>query len=431
MERVRVLVFPSGTEGALEIYNALRYNLHFEIFGVSGKRNHTDYTYPPGHYFYGDERLYINHPEFEYTFTALVKRLNIQYIIPTFDDVTLRLAQIQQRLPAKIVTSPYETVLTASNKKLMYQSVRGLSFEPKIYRTANEVDAYPIFLKPAVGTASQGVQRIDNREQLAASLAREHDVIICEYLPGDEVSVDCFTDRHGDLLFVGPRLRERVWHGITLRGKTIYLTDELKDIAVQLNTKHRFRGAWYFQAKQNIKGQFKLLEFSVRQATNSSMYEKLGVNFSLLSLFDAMDMDVKILFNDYPLEQERRLQASYHLQCDYDAVYIDLDDTLVLNGKVNTNAMKFIYQCLNDSKKVFLLTRHFGDLDNTLKRCRISKNMFDDVIWIKDNRPKAEYIIEKNAIFIDNYFRERDFARQHLGIPVFDVDAIDCLISEN
>ena len=431
MERVRVLVFPSGTEGALEIYNALRYNLHFDVFGASGKKNHTDYSYPKGHYFYGDERLYINHPEFADTLATLVKKFGIQYIIPTFDDVTLRLVQIQQRLPAKIVTSPYETVLAASDKKLMYQSVQGLPFAPQVYCTVDEIDAYPVFVKPAVGMASQRVCRIDNRDQLVAFLADESDAVICEHLPGDEVSVDCFTDRHGNLLFVGPRLRERIWHGITLCGKTLPLTDELKNMAAQLNARLKFRGAWYFQAKQNEKGQFKLLEFSTRQATNSSMYEKLGVNFSLLSLFDAMDMDVKILFNDYPLEQERRLQASYRFHCEYEAVYIDLDDTLILDGKVNTGAMKFVYQCLNHRKRVFLLTRHFSDLDNTLKQYRISKDIFDDIIWIKDNRLKAEYITEKNAIFIDNYFKERDFVKQRLDIPVFDVNAIDCLILEN
>ena len=77
------------------------------------------------------------------------------------------------------------------------------------------------------------------------------------------------------------------------------------------------------------------------------------------------------------------------------------------------------------------MTRHFSDLDNTLKQYRISKDIFDDIIWIKDNRLKAEYITEKNAIFIDNYFKERDFVKQRLDIPVFDVNAIDCLILEN
>ena len=34
-----VLIFPAGAENALEIYEALRYNLNVEVFGASGKKD--------------------------------------------------------------------------------------------------------------------------------------------------------------------------------------------------------------------------------------------------------------------------------------------------------------------------------------------------------------------------------------------------------
>lgn len=431
MERIKVLIFPSGTEGALDIYQALRYNLHFELYGFSGKRNHTDYTYSEGHYFYGDERLFITHPDFEQTFISLLERYRIQYIIPTFDDVTLRLMGISDRLPAKVVTSPYSTVLLASSKKKMYEKVAEFDFAPAWYLNADDIPSYPVFIKPNVGTASQGACLVENRAQLDAILKETPDVVICEYLPGEEVSVDCFTDRHGDLLFIGPRVRERIWHGITMRGRTIPGNEELRKIATQLNRIVTFRGAWFFQAKRDQAGKFKLLEFSVRQATNSALYGKLGVNFPLLSLFDAMDMDVKILFNDYPLEQERRLCASYRIHYNYEMVYVDLDDTLIVQGKVNTKLMRLIYQCINKGVRVMLLTCHCHDLDDTLKAHRLSRDLFDDVIWITDGTPKSDYITCDKAIFIDNYFKERVNVKAKLGIPVFDVDAVDCLLDDS
>lgn len=431
MEKRRILIFPSGTEGALDIYQALRYSLHFELFGFSGKLNHTDYTYPEGYYFYGDERLFINHPDFEKTFIGLLKQYRIQFIIPTFDDVTLRLKEMENILPAKVVTSPYETVLLASDKKLMYKAISGCNFAPVCYENLDDVSDYPVFVKPTSGTGSQGASRVDSKEQLAMLLLKREDVVISEYLPGKEVSVDCFTDRHGDLLFIGPRIRERIWHGITFRGKTIPVEDELRMIAKQLNEIFDFRGAWFFQAKQNQEGRFKLLEFSARQATNSALYGKLGVNFSLLSLFDAMDMDVKILFNNYPIEQERKLCANYRFHYNYDTVYVDLDDTLIVQGKVNTKLIRLIYQCINKKIRVILLTCHFQDLDKTLQTYRLSRDLFDDIIWIHNNTPKANYITNRRSIFIDNYFRARADVREKLGIPVFDVDAAECLLDES
>lgn len=430
MDKKRVLIFPSGSEGALEIYNALRYNLHFELYGFSGKKNYTDFIYPPGRYYYGDERLFVNHKDFKKTFIDLLKRFEIQYIIPTFDDVALQLTKIGEELPATVVASPYETVTAASDKRLMYQEIRDLDFCPTVYAKAEAVDSYPVFVKPACSTGSKGTALATDFQQLQHILSAQEEPVICEYLPGEEATVDCFTDRHGQLLFVGPRMRERIWHGITFRGKTIPLTEQLGNIAEQLNARLKFRGAWFFQAKRDRNGQFKLLEFSARQATNSSLYTKLGINFSLLSLFDAMEMDVDILFNDCPIEQERKLCASYRFHWEYDAVYIDLDDTLIVHGAVNTTAMKFLYQCINRRKRLVLLTRHFLNLDETLGTHRISKNIFDEIIWIRDDTPKANYIAKERAIFIDNYFKERVLVKKRLGIPVFDVDAIDCLIDD-
>ena len=44
---------------------------------------------------------------------------------------------------------------------------------------------------------------------------------------------------------------------------------------------------------------------------------------------------------------------------------------------------------------------------------------------------KSDYIKRENSIFIDNYFKERLEVKEKLGIPVFDVDAIECLIDDS
>ena len=47
------------------------------------------------------------------------------------------------------------------------------------------------------------------------------------------------------------------------------------------------------------------------------------------------------------------------------------------------------------------------------------------------NSNKIDYINPNKSIFIDNYFIERYEVNQKLGIPVFDVDAIECLIDDS
>lgn len=47
-----------------------------------------------------------------------------------------------------------------------------------------------------------------------------NDYVICEYLRGEEYTVDCLTDRNGRLLFISPRSRERILAGISVAGIT-------------------------------------------------------------------------------------------------------------------------------------------------------------------------------------------------------------------
>ena len=57
------------------------------------------------------------------------------------------------------------------------------------------------------------------------------DMIICEYLPGEEVTIDCFTDKNRKLLFCNPRAADRILAGIDVHARRIALTDEIKYIA--------------------------------------------------------------------------------------------------------------------------------------------------------------------------------------------------------
>lgn len=431
MNRKKVLIFPSGNEGALEIYNSLKYNLHFELYGASGKKDYTDYLYPQGMFFYTDKRLYISNPDFQKAFSEFVSEHGIEYIIPTFDDVALRLAEMQSELSAKVIVSPYETAVIASDKRLMYRSVEDENITPAIYDSVDAVSNYPVFVKPAIGCGSRGAHIVNSRQELTDAVNGNDDIVICEYLPGEEITVDCFTDRHRNLLFVGPRVRERIWHGITFRGKTVPLTDEIRNMAESLNNRLHFRGAWFFQAKRDRNGVLKLLEFSVRQSTNSSLYTHAGVNFSALSLFDAMDMAVSVTPNDFVLNQERRLTAGYHAEIQYDTVYIDYDDTITTHGVVNSSMMRLIYQFINKNKRIILITRHETDLYKDMRGMRISPELFDEIIWIRDDSPKADHIKPDGAVFIDNFYRERLIVHDRYHIPVFDVEAAECLIDDS
>ena len=426
MQKINVLIFPAGGENAINIHDSLKYNLHFNLFGASSIRDYAEEIYNKENYIISN--LYINSPSFIKDFNKIISDNNIEYVIPTHDVIALYLMENEKSINAKIVCSPYETAKIANSKMSILKNIKDKFYCPNFYTNISDNITYPVFLKPDVGAGGKGALLVNNKEELSLNLNKRNDLVICEYLPGDELTIDCFTDRHGNLLFIGPRTRERITMGISFRSKTVPVSEEIRNIADDLNNNFKFRGAWFFQLKKDINDNYKLMEFSVRQAGTMALYRQLGINFALLSLFDAMDMDVNIIFNNYNLQLNRRLSNSYKIDYEYDNIYIDFDDTLIVNNKVNSVAMSFLYQCLNKNKNIYLITKHSSDIYLDLKKYHIDASIFDKIYLLNEGEKKSDYISKDKSIFIDNYYKERKEVFDKLNILVIDVDSIECLI---
>ena len=249
-----------------------------------------------------------------------------------------------------------------------------------------------------------------------------------EYLPGDEYTVDCFTNKDGILLYCGARRRNRISKGISVNTLTIKENAGFLKIAERINSALRFRGAWFVQLKQNAEGELVLLEIASRLAGSSALYRARGINFAQLSLFDAMGSKVSIIDNGYDVELDRAFDNCVKMDLDYDEVFIDYDDTIILDKrKYNLEAIKLLYFCKNEKIKLTLLTRHQGNLERDLEQFQLEQ-MFDRVVYVGKTETKASFIDNENSIFIDDSFEERKSVREQKHIPVFSVDMIQYLI---
>lgn len=424
MKKINVLVFPSGAENAINVYDSLKYNLHFELFGATSKEDHSNYIFDKSHLTVGDFNISSN--SFFDSFNELIEKYKISYIIPTHDEISTFLVKNQKKVNAVVVCSPLETCEIALSKISTFEKLKDKKYIPKIYQLTDEID-YPVFIKPDIGAGGKNTHIVNEYKDLKKYL-KTRKYLISEFLPGDEITVDCFTARNRKLCFIGPRTRERITSGVSFRSKNIELTKEIEEIANDLNKSFVFRGLWFFQLKKDKNGDYKLMEISVRTAGTMALYRQLGINFAALSLFNFMGYDISILSNKFSVELDRYYKSCYKVSIDYENIYLDFDDTLIVNGKVNTDLMKLIYQWLNCNKKIYLISKHETDIYEDLEKYRINKEIFEKIIIISPDEYKVNYIDKNKAIFIDNYFIERKKVLEELKIPVFDVDAIECLI---
>jgi hypothetical protein len=420
----KVLVFPAGTEIGLEIYAALSSCKEVELFAAGQAiSNHAELLYEDYHPISS-----IHTGQWLGELIALVKKLGIDYIFPAYDDVIVALSENREKIPATILVPSHELCLLTRSKSATYQKLSSVVKTPQVYESADDVISFPVFVKPNKGQGSFGIKLVNTREELLQSLGEIKEPIISEYLPGDEYTVDCFSDREKGLLFSGPRQRLRMRNGIAVSTQTIDCPI-FNELANKISDALNMQGAWFFQVKEDVNNELTLLEIGPRIAGSMAANRIQGINFPLLSIFEAERVPVSILKNSYTVLLDRALKNKYKKSIDFDSVYIDFDDTILLGDQINSQAIQFLYCCVSRGIEIILITRHAGDLQNTLKKYRLH-NLFDKVIHLTKNEKKSSVISHKNAIFIDDSFSERMDVQSTKKIHTFDCSMIEFLLDQ-
>lgn len=421
MKKRNVLVFPAGTEIGLEIFHALKDCKEVNLYGAGQDiPNHARFIYSQYHILPA-----IYEKNWFDSLLELCSSLAIDYIFPAYDDVLVALIRQQELLPASVITSPLETCELTRSKSQTYRYFKDRIRVPRLYNSPESVTRYPVLVKPDRGQGSLGVRRVDNASQLFTAISTVKDAIICEYLPGEEYTVDCFSDRDLGLLFAGARSRRKMRNGISVNTISCQQS-EITGIAELISGELDIRGGWFFQLKRAENGELALLEVAPRIAGSMALHRVMGINFPLLSIFEHERLPLTILANPGEIEMDRALSNRFRHKISFNNVYMGFDETLLCKGKVNTMLIKLIYQCIDSEKQIKLVTRHKGDLEQILLRHRLS-GLFDEVLHVQKGQPKSEYITEKDAIFIDSSFSDRLEVANACGIPTFDCSMIELL----
>lgn len=422
--RHRILVFPCGSEVALEIKKSVDYSSHFELIGASSVDDHGRFAYEN----YIGGLPFYNSPDFLEALKKIVKKYSIDAIYPAMDSVAKKLQDLSQELDCKIIGSDQFATSICASKRASYKLIEAQIPTPIEYYSLREAK-FPIFLKPDEGYGSRDCKKIQNLDEAKRFLKEKNkDFLIQEFLPGKEWTIDCFSNRHGELLFSGIRERKRINNGISVRTVPTEENKEVFEIwAKKINQLLQPRGAWFFQAKCNDREEPRLMEIAARPGGSSSLFRCQGINLPLMSLFDAFDIDVEVIKNNYFLELDRALSNKYKIELKFENIYVDLDDCIIINGKVNFYLIALLHKLINQKKKIILITRHSKDPEQTLISFRI-REIFDEIIHLKNGERKSSYINSEESIFIDDSFAERKDVSEIKKIPTFSPDMVEALL---
>ncbi|WP_123634963.1 ATP-grasp domain-containing protein [Marinobacter sp. R17] len=419
---VRVGVFPSGSEVSAEVFRSLENARIIELVGLSSVPDYGDVLFSNNR----RDIPHIHHSGFIEAIRQCVSIHRLDLLIPGMDEVGYLLKQAEPELGCQVVYAHLKTAEIIRRKSTTYRALSGIVSTPKmLLPDAIQDNDFPCFLKLDIGYGSRGARKIENRAQLEALTEGERETgILCEYLPGEELTVDCFSDPQSRLLFCGPRTRERIKTGISVSSRPVELTDEIHDIGLCISSELNMSGCWFFQLKKDRGGRYKLLEVASRLAGSMSMHRLLGVNLILLDIYQRLGFSVTVpARREGDFRLERAFDARLVGKVRFNSVYVDLDDCLLSPQGVNTRVIAFIFACLNRDLPVFLVTRHAGDLTATLTRSRLA-GLFDEIYHLVEGQPKSSVIQHDNALFIDDSFAERLEVEQNSGAVVMSLDML-------
>ncbi|GJE14760.1 ATP-grasp domain-containing protein [Methylobacterium longum] len=414
----RILVVPAGTEIAHEVIESLRFSKFWDVYGGNSVKDHSEILLKNKCHFVP----FVVDPNFIDSVQNLVRDLNIDFVIPAHDEALFRLAG---RVEGAIVVGPRPDLAEILKlKSSTIAKLKGVVPAPQVYAPGEEI--FPVFCKPDRGQGSRGVKIIHDREELDRIRASDGNIIVQELLTGEEVTVDCFSDSSSRVLFAGARSRVRTTGGISVRSRQVD-DDELPRLASEISEALQLAGAWFFQMKKDADGQYKLLEVANRIAGSSGFQRVRGINFTDAWLHQLSGQSIRLQSPlNFKFVYDRALYVKTIVESKISVLYVDFDDTLVIDGStINHRLVGILYGAkFNKKMKVVLLTRHDGVVEEKLEQFGLC-GFFDEIIHLRNGEMKSNSVQGSEAMFIDDSYRERLDVAEKCGAIAIGPESLD------
>jgi predicted ATP-grasp superfamily ATP-dependent carboligase len=371
-----ILVFPCGSEIGLEIYRSLEPFDQFRLIGGSSCSDHGEYVY--SHYV--SNFPHVTSADFIPFLRRAIQAHNIQIVFPAHDDAVLTLASARPDLDALVATSSAATCTISRSKSNTYAALADHVPCPRLYPPDSPDTQFPVFLKPDQGQGSRGTAIAYTHEDIARSRATDSTLIICENLPGDEYTVDCFTDASRTLRVVSPRTRDRTINGISARSSSCDDDPIFFEYADRINNVLELNGAWFFQLKRSASGVLTLLEVAPRIAGTMGLTRARGANLPLLTVNNLLGHEVSTALNFCGVSADRALDVAFRTSRPIHSACIGFETALLrVNEQLDPSVVAFVFRCRHRGIPVSLVTAFPDQTRIDLTACGLQPTLFQQI----------------------------------------------------
>lgn len=288
-----VLVPGAGGPAAISTIKSLR------LAGFTGRIVSTDANPLSAGFSLSDSFRVVpqaNDAAFYPTVCRLIQEERVTVIVPTsgFDiyEYSRHKAELE-RGGVIVAMSDLDAMTTCANKWEFYLKTCGTSPLPETSVDLARWRTFPCLVKPVLGKGNRHAYRCDGPEELAFYASRLQDLIVQEYLPGEEYTVDVLSDLEGTPLVAVPRVRLEIKEGISTKGRVIN-DAEIERLCLEMARHLNLKGPTCIQLKRDAGGALKFLEVNPRIGGGSMFTTLAGVNIPMLLLELIAGVDIVV-----------------------------------------------------------------------------------------------------------------------------------------
>lgn len=293
----KVLISAAGTMVSVSFIKHLK-KLNFYVIGIDAQESETAE-------FFCDEFHKSPMVEDSKAFLSFLETLDYDVFIPFLDEELQLFAENEVLVDSsKVICSSAKTLQICLNKKNTHQ----FALENNI-SVPHLTDKVPAFLRPHFGRGSKGVRKILDQDQL--DNLDKSDVIVQEFIDGDEYTVDAFIDRKGIAADIVPRLRKKAAN-VSLQGK-IVLDEQIIEFVRNIISKLDFYGPINIQVFKDVHKIY-LVEINPRLAGSSILSIHAG--------FDLLDLSIKDFFKEDYVYNRNHLKNGLEMYRYYDELFL-------------------------------------------------------------------------------------------------------------
>jgi len=262
----------------------------------------------------------------------ICERRNIHVVLPLVTKELIPLAQNKKKFDEqqiKILVSKVDSLEIANNKSRLYQFLEWRGIDLPGYKVVDNIQQFKsaveelsasgerVCFKPSLSNGSRGFRIIANDIDEQGLLFNEKpgstyisfrdavrilssrpfpELLVTEYLPGEEYSVDCLVNQ-GDVKLIVPRLRTKMMNGISVEGEFVndkniiaYCTEIIRQLPLHGNIG--------IQVKRSSAGKPLIIEINPR--VQGTIVAGLGAGINLPAL--AIKQELNLPISDEELE---------------------------------------------------------------------------------------------------------------------------------